>query len=213
MASPNICGNLLKTSANGKQLLLWGHVEDTRGNMKVTTPAVRGDPTLHSAEQTEPLLSVVQYGDSDGKEHHGICDPGLLIETPDNLPIAFVNTKDAADCLLSVYTPSGGKVAEATVADGSHMVVLSDVDGRRMAYLAAESIGGHSANIMSSTGELLATVSRVDKVKGQSQSVPTHHAYDHDSNACRVMRVGPRVDTGLVLVALVSAMRLGFREL
>mmetsp|Transcript_32895 Transcript_32895/g.71784 ORF Transcript_32895/g.71784 Transcript_32895/m.71784 type:complete len:216 (+) Transcript_32895:65-712(+) len=181
--SDRLCGGALVTPPEGMSLLLHGRITGGVGKDMMVL-------TQWDSRSTLLRMVTADQGPDDP-------NPGILLETPECFPIAFLCCKDAAVRNFKLFKPDHSEFAVMTSEPGSSRVTVNREDGTVMAFVCVDMMG-HVANVVGRQGELLATVSPQRKGNGGSESEDV-----------RVLRLAPAVDAGVIVCALLVVMKLG----
>lgn len=194
-----LCGAALKVPPEGLSALLWGAFEGrSHGDLlKLTRSAT-----------SQLILRIVGGGvheepDDDGHMDGIAVNPGVLIETAECFPIAFISTKDLKDGICAVNRVDAEKTqfAEISSEPSSHWVRMVQ-DDIEIASMCVDMMG-KVANIVGPGGELLATVTRYKEVVRRSADVNASN-----DQRCRMINFAPGVDAGMVTCLVLGCMQL-----
>eukprot|EP00928_Gymnodinium_smaydae_P011676 TRINITY_DN14280_c0_g3_i5.p1 TRINITY_DN14280_c0_g3~~TRINITY_DN14280_c0_g3_i5.p1 ORF type:complete len:254 (+),score=51.98 TRINITY_DN14280_c0_g3_i5:102-863(+) len=198
--SRSLGGPTLKVPEEGLTVVMAGSLDSEAGFITVTGMDAR-----------RQLLKVVCASAEPGaKKIAGVMGSGMIIETSDCFPIAFMSTDDVASRRCIVYSTDHNEFG----------VISSDGQGARCAVIRRSSevlagiyvdMMGKVANVTGPYGELLATVSP----QAGSNAVPQGAQGARTAERCRLVRLAGGVDCDccLVVCLVLACMKLKIGDL
>mmetsp|Transcript_136249 Transcript_136249/g.236905 ORF Transcript_136249/g.236905 Transcript_136249/m.236905 type:complete len:332 (-) Transcript_136249:61-1056(-) len=222
-----LCGRSLVAQPEGLSLLFWGAHHGTSASKKVAVFTSRYAKSDHEGVYIRCVSS-----------DHNASSPGLLMETEESHPLAYLSTDYMAvwcgahpkQRSCAIFRNDLSLFALAYCAENSNRVTVQQRN-QTIASVTLDSVTGTHANVLSPAGHLLGNVVPNDpdlchpvrhdedtdesnyRVWGSTRPDLFKHSQPKKRAFNRVVNIAPGVDAGLVLTTIIAAVKMGIGNL